>query len=91
MKKRPKRSSDAVEAQTIAAKGLRMPSETDAPFEVFAWDDSGDRTPGRVLQLAQRERPSRRLPRTISSPRSRVRTRRSSNACGRRFRGSSPE
>jgi histidine triad (HIT) family protein len=48
----PKQSSDAVEALKIAAKGLRMPSETDAPFEAFAWDDAGELTPARVLQLA---------------------------------------
>ena len=29
-----------------------MPSETDAPFEAFAWDDIGDLTPDRLLQLA---------------------------------------
>jgi hypothetical protein len=29
-----------------------MPSETDAPFEAFAWDDAGKLTPDRVLQLA---------------------------------------
>jgi histidine triad (HIT) family protein len=48
MKKQP---IDAVEALRSAAKGLRMPSETDAPFEVFAWDDTGELTAGRVLQL----------------------------------------
>jgi histidine triad (HIT) family protein len=41
-----------VEALKNAAKGLRMPSETDAPFEAFAWDNSGDLTPDRLLQLA---------------------------------------
>jgi histidine triad (HIT) family protein len=29
-----------------------MPSETDAPFEAFAWNDAGKLTPDRVLQLA---------------------------------------
>ena len=29
-----------------------MPSETDAPFEAFAWDDAGKLTPDRVLRMA---------------------------------------
>jgi histidine triad (HIT) family protein len=41
-----------VEALKNAAKGLRMSSETDAPFEAFAWDDSDELTPDRLLQLA---------------------------------------
>ncbi len=41
-----------VEALKNAAKGLRMPSETDAPFEVFAWDESDEPTPDRLVQLA---------------------------------------
>jgi hypothetical protein len=47
-----KQQSTAVEALKQASKGLKMPSETDAPFDVFAWDDSGELTPGRVLELA---------------------------------------
>jgi histidine triad (HIT) family protein len=47
-----KQTSDAVEGLKSAVKGLRMPSETDAPFEALAWDDPGELTPARVLQLA---------------------------------------
>jgi hypothetical protein len=42
----------AVEALKKAARGLRMPSETDAPFEAFAWGETGEVTPDRLIQLA---------------------------------------
>ena len=44
--------SPAVEALKKASKGLRMPSETDAPFRAFQWDDAGDLTHDRLLALA---------------------------------------
>jgi histidine triad (HIT) family protein len=47
-----KQQNATVEALKNAAKGLLMPSETDAPFEAFAWDDSGELTPDRLLKLA---------------------------------------
>ena len=40
-----KEQNETVGALKRAAKGLRMPSETDMPFEVFAWDDAGKLTP----------------------------------------------
>ena len=40
-----KEQNETVGALKRAAKGLRMPSETDAPFEAFAWDDAGKLTP----------------------------------------------
>jgi hypothetical protein len=43
----------AVEALWNASKGLRMPSETDVPFEPFLWDDGGDMTAERLPQLAR--------------------------------------
>jgi hypothetical protein len=46
-----KQQSTAVDALKQAGKGLKMPSETDAPFEVFAWDDAGELTPDRLLKL----------------------------------------
>jgi len=49
MKSQPNAS---VEALTRASKGLMMPSETDAPFEVFAWDDTEDLTTSRLLERA---------------------------------------
>jgi hypothetical protein len=33
-------------------RGLRMPSESDAPFKPFLWDPAGDRTHEKLLQLA---------------------------------------
>src|SRR5262245_43848625 len=35
-----------------ASRGLRMPSEEDAPFEAFVWDDGAELTARRLLQLA---------------------------------------
>jgi histidine triad (HIT) family protein len=46
-----KQQNETVEALKNAAKDLRMPSETDAPFEVFAWDNGGKLTADQVLQL----------------------------------------
>jgi Nuclease A inhibitor-like protein len=40
-------------ALTKASKDLRMPSETDAPFEVLVWDDTATLTSSRLLELAQ--------------------------------------
>ncbi len=48
-----KQQSAAVEALRDASKGLQMPSESDAPFEAFAWDDGGDLTRDRLLTLAR--------------------------------------
>jgi histidine triad (HIT) family protein len=45
-------ANSTVEALKNAAKGLLMPSESDAPFEAFAWDDTGELTPDRLLKLA---------------------------------------
>ena len=50
MKKQPTRP--ALDALKKASKGLRMPSESDAPFTPFVWEGGGDLTPERVLQLA---------------------------------------
>jgi hypothetical protein len=47
-----KQQNATVDALKNAAKGLRMPSETDAPFEAFVWDDTGELTPDRLLKLA---------------------------------------
>jgi histidine triad (HIT) family protein len=49
MKKQP---GTAVEALTKASKGLQMPSETDAPFAAFAWEDANELTRDRLLRLA---------------------------------------
>jgi len=47
-------ASAAFMALTKASKGLLYPSETDAPFEVFAWKNgTGALTPARLLGLAQ--------------------------------------
>jgi hypothetical protein len=48
-----KRPSPALDALNQAAKGLEMPSESDAPFVAFAWDDSGELTHERLLKLAK--------------------------------------
>ena len=40
-----------VEALKKAAKGLRMPSETDAPFDAFAWADAGELTADRMIKF----------------------------------------
>jgi hypothetical protein len=50
--KKQQQSSPAVEALKKASKGLLMPSESDAPFEPFQWDNSGDLTADRLRQLA---------------------------------------
>jgi hypothetical protein len=43
----------AVDALAKASKGLRMPSESDAPFQVFLWKDKGDQlTLERLRKLA---------------------------------------
>jgi hypothetical protein len=47
-----KKPSPALDALKTVAKGLRMPSESDAPFEPFVWDGDADLTPERLLQLA---------------------------------------
>jgi len=47
------KTDDAVEAIQKASKGLLMPSESEAPFEAFLWDDAGDKlTQDRLLTLA---------------------------------------
>jgi hypothetical protein len=45
--------SPAVEALRQASKGLLMPSESDAPFEPFQWDDAGELTPDQLRKLAR--------------------------------------
>jgi hypothetical protein len=47
MKKDP-----VLDALKKASKGLQFPSETDAPFEPFAWGDGDKLTQDKVLQLA---------------------------------------
>jgi histidine triad (HIT) family protein len=49
----PKASSPTLDTLKQASKGLMMPSESDAPFTAFAWDDSGDLTHERLLKLAK--------------------------------------
>lgn len=51
-----KTASPAVTALQTASKGLRMPSETDAPFEAFDWGEGGELTNDRVVQLARAAR-----------------------------------
>jgi histidine triad (HIT) family protein len=46
------RKHPAVDALQKASRGLSMPSESDAPFEVCLWDGGGDLTGDRLLQLA---------------------------------------
>jgi len=48
-----KQPSPALDALKSASKGLMMPSESDAPFEAFAWDETGELTHERLLQLAR--------------------------------------
>lgn len=45
----------AVGALAKAAKGLEFPSETDAPFEAFAWGDGAPLTDAHLLELAGEE------------------------------------
>jgi hypothetical protein len=47
-----KKHTPAVDALKKASKGLLMPSESDAPFQAFAWEAAGELTPDRLLQLA---------------------------------------
>jgi histidine triad (HIT) family protein len=42
----------AVDALEKASKGLEMPSESDAPFEVFLWSAGGEITSKELPQLA---------------------------------------
>jgi hypothetical protein len=42
-----------VESLRKASQGLLMPSESDAPFEAFQWDDPGELTPDRLRKLAR--------------------------------------
>jgi histidine triad (HIT) family protein len=44
--------SPVLDALRQASKGLRMPSESDAPFTPFAWEGGGDLNPERLVQLA---------------------------------------
>jgi hypothetical protein len=51
-----KKARDPVlDALAKASKGLRYTSETDAPFEPFAWKDGDKLTDERLLQLAGAE------------------------------------
>jgi histidine triad (HIT) family protein len=46
----------AVDALQKASKGLSMPSESDAPFEGFLWDNASDKlTQDQVVKLAGAE------------------------------------
>jgi hypothetical protein len=45
----------AVSALQKASKGLEFPSETDAPFEAFAWKDGDKLTDAHLLELAGKE------------------------------------
>jgi histidine triad (HIT) family protein len=49
----PKTSNPALDALKQASKRLMMPSESEAPFEAFAWDDTGDLSHERLLKLAK--------------------------------------
>ena len=46
------RKHPALVALQKASRGMRMPSEEDAPFEAFLWDDGADLTAGRLQHLA---------------------------------------
>jgi histidine triad (HIT) family protein len=48
-----KQPNPAVEALKRASKGLMMPSESDAPFTAFAWDDGAELTHDRLLQITK--------------------------------------
>jgi hypothetical protein len=65
MKKPTQQSSSPVlDALKQASKGLMMPSESDAPFTAFTWDDGGDLTHERLLRLVKEPggtRPSRKI------------------------------
>ena len=45
-------ADDALAAISKASAGLEYPSESDAPFDAFAWDDPGELTHERLLKLA---------------------------------------
>jgi hypothetical protein len=46
----------AVDALQKASKELEIPSESDAPFEAFLWDNAGDKlTQDQVVKLAGAE------------------------------------
>jgi hypothetical protein len=45
-------ANPTVEALRQASEGLRMPSESDAPFKPFLWDAGADLTHEKLLQLA---------------------------------------
>jgi histidine triad (HIT) family protein len=47
------KQNPSVNALKKASKGLMLPSESDAPFEVVAWDEAGELDPGKMLQLAK--------------------------------------
>ena len=47
------KTDTALDAMQNASKGLLMPSEGEAPFEPFLWNDAGDKlTQDRLLTLA---------------------------------------
>ena len=49
-------ASAAFTALTKASKGLLYPSETDAPFEVYAWKNAGGALgPAKLLTLAEQD------------------------------------
>jgi hypothetical protein len=50
-----KAKDPVLDALAKASKGLRYTSETDAPFEPFAWKDGDELTEDRLLQLAGAE------------------------------------
>jgi histidine triad (HIT) family protein len=48
-----KKYNASVDALKKASKGLMLPSESDAPFEVVAWDETGELNASKMLQLAK--------------------------------------
>ena len=55
-KKQPQ--SPVLDALAKASKGLLMPSESDAPFKAFQWDQGGDLTPEKLLEMAREPKDS---------------------------------
>jgi histidine triad (HIT) family protein len=51
-----KKHTASVDALKKASKGLMLPSESDAPFEVVAWDEAGELDTSKMLQLAKQSK-----------------------------------
>jgi hypothetical protein len=56
MREHQQPASPVVDALRQASTGLRMPSESDAPFKPFLWDAGADLTHEKLLQLAHEPR-----------------------------------